>query len=436
MFSLKKKATLLILAGALAAPSFAPAQEPQPTPAAAAAQAFSNVERRALTADIAEYSFTVRVGTGPYDEIGVHRVVKEIAPNVPARSSKAVFLAPGDIWNFRAAFLTGAKPLPVFLAENGVDVWGIDYRWTSIPATETALSFLADWGIEQDARDLGYALGVARFTRAMTGSGFGKIHLLGWSRGGQIGYAYLNGETQVPPGLRQVQGFIPVDIYLKTDVPQLKDFACQREQGTAAAIAAGAYAATSGGLISAIGGLAVADPNGPSFLNGPPFNLPGYNNRQAGLLVGQATFGLQGGLETAPFYHFTGGTFDTEGKPTGLLYSNEADLFAFEIAASPVQPNRELLEADAATCEQNDVAFDDHLSEIKVPVFYIGAGGGFGEFGIYTTTLLGSTDVTTLVINKVPAAARILDYGHADLFLANDAETLVWQPLLDWVQAH
>ncbi|HEY9422121.1 MAG TPA: hypothetical protein VIW92_11960, partial [Thermoanaerobaculia bacterium] len=214
------------------------------------------------------------------------------------------------------------------------------------------------------------------------------------------------------------------------------DFACQREQGTAAAIAAGAYAATSGGLISAIGGLAVADPNGPSFLNGPPFNLPGYNNRQAGLLVGQATFGLQGGLETAPFYHFTGGTFDTEGKPTGLLYSNEADLFAFEIAASPVQPNRELLEADAATCEQNDVAFDDHLSEIKVPVFYIGAGGGFGEFGIYTTTLLGSTDVTTLVINKVPAAARILDYGHADLFLANDAETLVWQPLLDWVQAH
>lgn len=434
MFSLKKKATLLILAGVLAAPSFALAQEP--TPAAAAAQAFSNVERRALTADIAEYSFRVRVGTGPYDEIGVHRVVREIAPNVPARASKAVFLAHGDIWNFRAAFLTGAKPLPVFLAENGVDVWGIDFRWTSVPATVTDLSFMADWGIEQDARDLGFALGVARFTRAMTGSGFGKIHLLGWSRGAQIGYAYLNGETQLPPGLRQVAGFIPVDIYLKTDVAQLRDFACQREQATKAAIASGAFAATSGSLISAIGGLAVADPNGPSFLNGPPFNLSGYNNRQAGLLVGQATFGLQDGLEPAPFYHFTGGTFDAEGKPTGLLYSNEADLFAFEIAASPAQPNQELLEADAATCEQNDVAFDDHLAEIKVPVFYIGAGGGFGELGIYTTTLLGSTDVSTLVINKVPAAARILDYGHADLFLANDAETLVWQPLLDWVQAH
>jgi hypothetical protein len=29
----------------------------------------------------------------------------------------------------------------------------------------------------------------------------------------------LNGETQLPPGLRQVKGFIPVDIYQKTDVP-------------------------------------------------------------------------------------------------------------------------------------------------------------------------------------------------------------------------
>ena len=79
---------------------------------------------------MAEYSFKVRVGAGPYDEIGVHRVVKEIAPNVPAHASRAVFFAHGDIWNFRAAFLTGAKSIPVFLAENGVDVWGIDFRWT------------------------------------------------------------------------------------------------------------------------------------------------------------------------------------------------------------------------------------------------------------------------------------------------------------------
>ncbi|HEX9945646.1 MAG TPA: hypothetical protein VGG03_26850 [Thermoanaerobaculia bacterium] len=431
MFQLKKKATLLMLAGALALPALALAKpEVPPTVAAAAAHGFSNVERRALTADVAEYFFKVRVGSGPYDEIGVHRVVKEVAPNVPVRTAQAVFLAAGDIWNFRAAFLTGAHPLPVFLAENGVDVWGIDYRWTFVPASVTDLSLMADWGLEQDARDLGFALGVARFSRAMTGSGFGKIFLLGWSRGGQIGYAYLDSETQLPPGRRQVAGFIPVDIYLKTDVPQLKAFACQRQQNTEAALAAGGYASTAGGLVAVLGALAVADPNGTSILG------PGFTNRQAGLLVGEATFAFLAGLEPAPFYHFTGGTFDADGKPSGLLYSNEQDLFAFEQASAPFQPNRELADADAATCEQTDVAFDDHLAEITVPVLYIGAGGGFGEYGIYTTTLLGSTDVATLIVSLVPAEARIVDFGHADLFLANDAEVLVWQPLLSWVQAH
>jgi hypothetical protein len=136
-----------------------------------------------------------------------------------------------------------------------------------------------------------------------------------------------------------------------------------------------------------------------------------------------------------PFYHFTGGVFDGTGKPAGLLYANETDLFTFEQAASPFQPNREIADGDAATCEATNVLFDDHLADITVPVFYIGAGGGFGHYGIYTTTLLGSTDVTSLVVSKVPETQRLLDYGHADLFLASDAETLVWQPLLEWMQA-
>ena len=428
MTSLSRKATLLLLIAALALPALAAAQK--------SSSPISAIERRALTAHVAEYFFKVRVGSGPYDEIGIHRVVKEVAPNVPAQARRAVFLTHGDIWNFRAAFLTGGHPLPVFLAENGIDVWGIDFRWTFVPATVTDLSFMRNWGIEQDARDLGVALGVARITRALTGSGLGKVYLLGWSRGGQIGYAYLNGESQVPSALRQVKGFIPVDIYLKTDVPQLQDFACQRQQNTEATIAGGGFANPSGGLIATLGVLAATDPNGSSILNGPPFNLPGYNNRQAGLLVGEATFTFLAGLEPAPFYHFTGGTFDAQGKPSGLLYSNEANLFTFEQASSPFQPNQELADADAVTCGQTDVAFDDHLDDIKVPVLYIGAGGGFGEYGIYTTTLLGSTDVTTRIIHKVPADQRLADYGHADLFLASDAQTLVWQPILDWVRAH
>jgi hypothetical protein len=239
----QRKAILLLLAGAFALPGLSAARPATQFPAApelqaAIAQPVSAIERRVLAGNVAEYFFKVRVGSGPYDEIGVHRVVKEIAPNVPARARQAVFLTHGDIWNFRTAFLTGAHPIPVFLAQNGVDVWGIDFRWTLVPGTVTDLSFMKTWGLEQDARDLGIAIGVARVTRGLTGSGLGKIDLLGWSRGGQIGYAYLNYETQLPSVLRQVKGFIPVDIYLKTDVPQLQSFACQREANTEASLAA------------------------------------------------------------------------------------------------------------------------------------------------------------------------------------------------------
>src|SRR5437764_6340898 len=109
------KIKAVLIAAALALPSLLFAQHE--APAAAAAHALSGAARRALTADVAEYTFSVPVGDGPYDRIGIHRVVRETAPNVPAHSATALFMAPGDIWNFRAAFLTGSQPLPVFLAE-------------------------------------------------------------------------------------------------------------------------------------------------------------------------------------------------------------------------------------------------------------------------------------------------------------------------------
>jgi hypothetical protein len=29
-----------------------------------------------------------------------------------------------------------------------------------------------------------------------------------------------------------------------------------------------------------------------------------------------------------------------------------------------------------------------------------------------------------------------MDFGHADVVLAREAETLVWRPILDWIMAH
>ena len=91
---------------------------------------------------------------------------------------------------------------------------------------------------------------------------------------------------------------------------------------------------------------------------------------------------------------------------------------------------------DLAICDEQEAPFANHLAAVTVPVFFLGAGGGFGEYGIYTTTLLGSTDVTTHIVHQAPAGQRLADYGHADLFLGNDAAALAWQPLLDWLRTH
>ncbi|HYG65265.1 MAG TPA: hypothetical protein VEL74_21975, partial [Thermoanaerobaculia bacterium] len=260
--------------------------------------------------------------------------------------------------------------------------------------------------------------------------------LLGWSRGGQIGYAYLNNETQIPGGFRNVAGFIPVDIYLKTDDAGLRQLACDRLPLEQAQLAGGTFSSQNGVLISTLGYLALTAPDD---LVPPPLNglFPaGYTNRNAALTVGAATFAL---ANPVPLYHFTGGVFDAEFKPVDLLYTDDLAFLSFETTASPFQPFKELVDADITTCDNpalGDVTWDDNLADIEVPVLYVGAGGGFGEYGIYTTTLLGSTDVTTHVVSLVPPAARLFDFGHADLFLAGDAPALVWQPILDWLQAH
>ncbi len=399
----------------------------------------SAVTRRPLAGDVVEYSATLRVGPGPHDVIGLHRVTRERAPFVPLAARRAVLLAHGDAWGFDAAFLAnlatpGAAPdhaFPVFLARHGIDVWGIDFRWTLVPAATTDFAFMQDWGLATDVHDLGIALAVARAARLLEGDGTAKLFLLGWSRGGQTGYAYLDAETQVPGFLRQVRGFIPVDIFWKTDQEDLRQAACARAAGDRWALDTGTYQNASGQLFSTLGSLALTAPSAPSPI------LPGLTDREAALLAGSATFELlPPGQSFVPFYHFVGGTFAADGRPTGLSDTPERAWFDFERGASPYEPTRILLDGEETLCEQVDVPFDDHLGEIRVPVFYLGVGGGFGEYGLYTTTLLGSTDVTTRVVRRLPPAERALDLGHADIWNATAAPSLFWQPILDWIASH
>src|SRR6185295_949622 len=307
----------------------------------------------------------------------------------------------------------------------------IDFRWTLLPQDTADLSFLASWGIRTDARDLGIALVFARGVRLATGQGAARIHLLGWSRGDQTALVYLNGESQLPPPLRQARGLIAVDTLLKSDDAEIRQAACTRLGDTQALLAAGQTAATSGQLFVSLGSLAEFAPAAASPI------VPGVTNLDAARLAGSATYVFLGpGRSFVPFYHFLGGTFDAAGNPTGFSFTDQAYWFDFLQGASPLEPNRLLADGDEAICDQTDVSFDDHLGDIRVPALYLGAGGGIGDFGAYTMSLLGSPDVTLHVVALGPPDARPTEIGHVDIFTATNAPALFWQPLLDWIRAH
>ena len=77
---------------------------------------------------------------------------------------------------------------------------------------------------------------------------------------------------------------------------------------------------------------------------------------------------------------------------------------------------------------------DDHLGAIKLPILYVGAGGAFGSLGEYTSSLTASSDVRNHTVSL--QNVRMLDFGHGDLFLADDAPSLVWSVLHEWLVNH
>jgi hypothetical protein len=419
------------------------------------ALAARGVERTPLFGDVARYRFRVRVGAAKHDVITLYRVVREEAPGRPARSSRAVFMVHGDGWGFEAAFLSsvGSAHVPVdhslaaFLAKEGVDVWGIDLRWVGVPGDTADFSFMREWTLGTHVRDVGTGLELARRVRAATGSARGSMHLLGWSRGATVGYAYVGAESQRPRGLRRVDGFIPVDMvvsYGPEDAAQQAQ-ACLRydvlkQARTEGRLEGGLLGAAPGRTLQLLGQLAAAAPDAPSPLLPEDIFGPGTgrpSNRQATLFAAAATGSLLAPLPPiTPGYHLMAGVLDPSGLPSGLAFTRERYVFEYAQRAAPFQSFNEVVETEAWACSGDNVPYDDHLEDVTVPVLYVGAAGGVGRYGEHGLTLLGSQDVTSLVVRTRVEAERALDYGHADLFLADDARERVWTPLLQWVRQH
>ena len=396
--------------------------------------AVRNVQRTVLQDNISHYRYDIRVGSGQFDVIRLHRVVKELTPGQMVRTVNGVLLLPGAPTYFEAVFMTPlisqAVPsdhsIALYLAKNDIDVWGMDYRWAMIPAETTDLSFMKDWGFAKDRQDAQIAMSVARFIRLFSGQGSGQLHLLGFSWGGMIGYSIASEETQQPGFLRSLKGLIALDIGVKLEKEADRETNnCSWVESDQAALDSGVYNADSGSFLKQLGGLALSAPNDPSD------NIPGMTNYQAALFAGTSNE-FSGGQS----WHFVGGYLDENGIPSDLRYS-KARVWLDLLQNVPTHfPVRAGADSDLWMCGKTDVTFTEHLGQIAIPILHVGAAGGFGKAGFYSATFTKSKDVKTVLVQRLADDKRQEDFGHADTVFANDAETAVWKPILDWIFAH
>ena len=389
-----------------------------------------DMSRDVVGGDVVHYVFTVRVGDGPHDLMNIHRVVRETKPYRPIRTRTAVLLQHGDGVGFAGVFLfKAANALDAsfagYLAMNDVDVWGIDQPWILVPQGTSDFGFMADWGIDNQVENLGIGLAVAAAVRTVTGNGPPKLHLMGYSSGNFTTYAYLNMESQLPPGQRLVAGCIAAEGAFGFDTPEARAFPCYLADMMHAQHDAGTYEAFV--PFATMGYLALTDPTGLSPLG------TGLDNLTTALLYGSATHLF---ATVTPFYHYVAGVFGGDGLPYDLQFMEVDRWLDFLMGASPYEPI--LFQGDYADilCGSVDVPWDDHLGDVTVPVLAVTAAGGFGSYADYTLTLLGSDDISQHYISVHGPGMEAVDFGHIDLFIAEGASGYSWGTMLDWLEAH
>jgi hypothetical protein len=396
-----------------------------------------DLERLPVVADVVRYRFKVRIGPGPFDVIRMHRVVKEQRPFVPVHATEALFALHGCCTGFEGSFLanilTGQRPpkqaMPVYLAQRGVDVWGVDLGWILAPKATTDFSSFGDWGFDKEVSQTRAGMAIARGVRAATSGDAGRMDFLGWSYGAQIGYVLVAEESQLPGWRRHVKGFIPVDMVMKYEPGTVPDWICPSAEWYQSRQDSGDYKDDMSSM-GTVGTLAINDPAGESPI------YPPLTNEQVALLQGAGLMGL------TPTAHMVAGIFDETGLPTGFQFTGKDYFFHFlaggisgagRVWWAPVLAGVDQLNT---LCGAIDVPFDDHLGDVRVPTLNLAAAGGIGQASVYSATLLGSPDVTTRIVSLRPPGEEALDFGHADLWLADNAEKIVWRPILDWLKKH
>lgn len=387
----------------------------------------ASFERNEIGNGVVHYRMILRVGEGPLDRVGLHRIVREARPGFPIRTRHALLLVHGANTPFEGTFLSSllaGRPddtMPTYLARRDIDVWGIDLRWTLLEELPDDPSVLADWGMARDRDDVRQVLSVIKRARRVHGHRGGSVDLLGFSWGARVGYSVLDFEAALRPRLRLVDRFIALDGMFKTSDAEIRDQACIERDAAAARIASGEYAFTNGRLAQ-LGELALSAPDEPSTL------FPGFTNFQVAVL-----FGTQPTRVALHIIH----AFAPEpspGIPTGLRFTDTEAALQLLASASGWTPVRQGLDLRAVLCDDGSTDLDHNLGQIENPVLLLAAGGGYGENGVDTFPFLTSSrELRSSLVSLEPPTNPRLDVGHADILMMQEADELIWPQVFEWV---
>lgn len=388
-----------------------------------------SITKKQLKKNLVHYKALFKVGNGEFHVIAVHRVVREPREGRPVPTVGAYFFVHGSAANFYSIAMVplNEEGLAVFLAERNVDVWGIDLRNVQIAGEVTDVSFAHDWGMGVQVKDTMFATRLARHVRRLNGQDSRGIILGGHSAGASVAYAVADAEAVLDTTQRDVIGIIPMEIVYKLppSAASQAQFSCTIQAAYTAMNDAGNILFDNRFWIDTAN-LGLTHPNDSS-----PYS-PQMTNLQFVLNGASA-------LTFAPFYQSHKWAVDRNdsGVPIAGRYTSTEDILKVGITSAVYQiPNALIADFFGPSCTQTDSAYDDNLAQIRVPVLYVGAAGGFGRLGEYTPQLLGSTDVKTIMMQARPDNDAANDFGHMEPLTAGKARSIVWEPMNTWIVEH
>jgi pimeloyl-ACP methyl ester carboxylesterase len=358
---------------------------------------------------------------GPFDRIGLHRLVKEgiepegvvfILPGTWSNGEQLTTNPPEDWWT-----ADEDHSFALYLANRNFDVYAIDYRthFVNQYLNPPDLGFMAEWGWDEWISDIKEAVELAKAV-----SGDDRVYIAGDSFGGSAAMNYASMYWK-----EDLKGILLRDGGTGAKYPELVTDSYNLPEMIAGMVAMGAWAREVGSAPGSIFILQYADQNPTAPAINPytgdplepeinPFTgLPWANIQE------WAAFAIYMAWGPGVVSNIYGG------------YGDPAVMIHIDATFDRYWPSRLSLESAAIgdwdNCPDVSFDFDDHYCEIDVPIL------------AFTSELMGLAYWGPFrhgIANPDFTGIYLWGYGHLDVYSGEYSAVDVSQPTYEWLMSH